>query len=184
MSKQITKKTKKSVLREYIESILIAVILALFIRAFIVQAFKIPSGSMRPTLKEGDRILVNKMIYKFNEPQRGDIVVFKYPLEPKKDFIKRLIAVGGERVQIKKGDIYINGKLVNNVIIKNIYYYNGGKLKDGNSIITVPEGFYFVLGDNSANSRDSRYWGFVPEKNIIGKAFIIYWPPTRMGLLK
>ncbi len=175
---------KKSVFREYAESILIAVVLALIIRTFFVQAFKIPSGSMRPTLKEGDRILVNKLIYRFNEPERGSIVVFKYPLEPKKDFIKRLIATEGEEVQIKDGNIHINGRLIKEPVIKNIYYFNGGKLKNENSSIVVPQGSYFVLGDNSANSRDSRYWGFVPEKNIVGRAFVIYWPPRRIGLTK
>lgn len=184
MNKEKTKKTKKSIFREYAESILIAIILALIIRTFLVQAFKIPSGSMRPTLKEGDRILVNKIIYRFSEPQRGDIVVFKYPLDPKKDFIKRLIARGGEGVQIREGDIYISGKLIKTSPIKNIYYFNGGKLDDENVSLVVPEGFYFVLGDNSANSRDSRYWGFVPEKDIVGKAFVIYWPPIRIGLTK
>ncbi len=175
---------KKSVFREYVESILIAVILALIIRTFFVQAFKIPSGSMKPTLKEGDRILVNKLIYRFNEPERGSIVVFKYPLGPKKDFIKRLIATEGEVVQIKDGDIYIDGKLIKEPVIKNIYYFNGGELSGENSSIVVPQESYFVLGDNSANSRDSRYWGFVPEKNMVGKAFVIYWPPRRIGLTK
>jgi len=178
------KKIKKSVFREYAESIIIAIILALIIRTFFMQAFKIPSGSMRPTLIEGDRILVNKLIYRFSEPQRGSIVVFKYPLDRKKDFIKRLIASGGEEVQIKDGDIYVNGKLINNPDIKNIYYFNGGKLSDENVSLVVPRDFCFVLGDNSANSRDSRYWGFVPEKDIIGRAFVVYWPLRRIGLMK
>lgn len=178
------KTSKKSVIREYAESIIIAVVLALFIRTFFVQAFKIPSGSMRPTLQERDRLLVNKLIYRFNEPQRGDIVVFRFPLEPKKDFIKRLIAKEGETVEIKEGNIYVNGELVKDPVIKNITYVNAGSLENENSSITVPEGHYFVLGDNSANSRDSRYWGFVPEKNMLGKAFVIYWPPKRVGSIK
>ena len=97
----------KSEIREWLESLLIALVLALVIRAFVVQAFKIPTGSMRPTLLEGDRILVNKFLYKFKEPSRGDVIVFKYPEDKKKDFIKRLIAVGGETVEIKNGGIYI-----------------------------------------------------------------------------
>lgn len=180
----IDREKLKSSTREWIESIIIAVVLALIIRTFLVQAFKIPSGSMNPTLQERDRIFVNKLIYRFREPQRGDIVVFKYPLEPKKDFIKRLIAKEGERVEIKDGDVYINGELVSVPVIKNINYVNDGNLADGNSSVIVPAGQYFVLGDNSANSRDSRYWGFVPEKNIVGRAFVIYWPPSRIGTVK
>ncbi|MFH1856568.1 MAG: signal peptidase I [Candidatus Omnitrophota bacterium] len=171
-------------IKEWVEPILIAIILALIIRTFFMQAFKIPSGSMRLTLQEGDRILVNKLIYRFKDPQTGDIVVFKYPEDPKKDFIKRLIAKEGETVQIKEGDIYIDGELIKLPAIKNITYVNSGSLNDENSSVTVPEGTYFVLGDNSANSRDSRYWGFVPKKNMIGKAFVIYWPITRWQLTK
>lgn len=175
---------KKSIIREYLESIIIAVILALIIRTFVVQAFKIPSGSMRPTLREGDRLLVNKFIYRFKEPQRGDIIVFRFPDNPKKDFIKRLIAKSGEEVKIREGNVYINGNLAAEPYVKDIRYCNSGSLEDENSSYIVPENSYFVLGDNSANSRDSRFWGSVPEKNVLGKAFVIYWPPNRIARLK
>jgi signal peptidase I len=187
---------QKSATREWVESIVIAFILAMFIREFFVQAFRIPSGSMRPTLAVGDRILVTKLAYGpklrftdkrlpgFGKPQRGDIIVFVYPENNKKDFIKRLIAFGGETVQIRDGNVYINGKEVENPLIKNRYYYNYGPLAQPGEVIKVPEGYYFVLGDNSASSSDSRYWGFVPEQNVIGKAFLIYWPPQRIRLLK
>ncbi|MEE8360431.1 MAG: signal peptidase I [Candidatus Omnitrophota bacterium] len=171
----------KRELREWIESLVIAVILALVIRTFVVQAFKIPTGSMRTTLLEGDRILVNKFLYKFQEPKRGDVIVFKYPGDMKKDFIKRLIATEGEEVEIKAGDIYINGERVEDpFIVRKINYYNKSPYGEAGRKIKVPEDSYFVLGDNSASSKDSRYWGFVPEKNLIGKAFFLYWPLNRI----
>ncbi len=186
----------KSAAREWIESILIALVLALFIRTFIIQAFKIPTGSMRMTLIEGDRILVDKINYGakipfthwrlpgFSHPQRGDIIVFSYPEDPKRDFIKRLIAVGGETVEIKDGDIYINGQFIEQAPIKEIYYYNRGGYGGSEQKIKVPENSYYVLGDNSASSKDSRYWGFVPRDLLIGKADIIYWPLNRVRFIR
>ncbi|MFH1645983.1 MAG: signal peptidase I [Candidatus Omnitrophota bacterium] len=173
--------------RENVEVVVTALVLALIIRTFVVQAFKIPTGSMRTTLIEGDRILVNKFIYRFKEPKRGDIIVFKYPEEPKKDFIKRLIAFGGETVEIVDGDILVDGEPVRDGSkIEEIYYYNkaGTEFGEEGAIIEVPEDSFFVLGDNSASSRDSRYWGFVPKKNLVGNAFILYWPPKRIRFLK
>ena len=192
------------VIREWMEAILIAFILAMIIRTFMIQAFKIPSGSMHPTLMEGDHLIVNKLRYGskfilrfgpkiifsaprlpgFKKPQRGDIIVFLYPKGPERDFIKRLIAFGGETVEIKNGDIYINSQLVEDPVIKNIYYYNQGEYGAENQPIKIPEGYVFVLGDNSASSHDSRYWGFVPEDYIIGRAEFIYWPLSRMRFLK
>ncbi len=169
-------------MKEWVEPVVIAVILALFVRAFIVQAFKIPTGSMKPTLNENNRIFVNKYIYRFKSPQRGDIVVFKYPEDTKKDFIKRLIAVSGETVEIEDGDIFINGVRVDDVpSIKKIYYYNRGEYGGLGQKIEVPEGHFYMLGDNSESSRDSRYWGFVPKKYIIGKAIFRYWPLKAIG---
>lgn len=187
---------KKSVVREWIESIIIAFILAMFIRAFFVQAFKIPTGSMRPTLIEGDIILVNKFIYGpkvpftglrlpgLRQPQRGDIIVFIYPENPKKDFIKRLIALEGETVEIKNGTVYVNDKPLLDPLFSKRYYYNRGDYAPEDSKIVVPKDSYFVLGDNSASSQDSRFWGFVPKKNVLGRAILIYWPPQRIRLLK
>lgn len=170
---------------EWTQALVIAFIIAKLINIFLVQAFRIPSGSMRPTLMERDRIFVNKLIYRFKDPKRGDIVVFKYPEDEKTDFVKRLIALGGETVEIKDGDIYINGKLLEKPpIIKNIYYYNRGPYGEFDEKVKVPEGYYYVLGDNSESSKDSRYWGFVPKKNIIGRAFFIYWPIRRIRVLK
>ena len=187
----------KKEVREWTESIIIAVVLALLIRTFIIQAFKIPSGSMTPTLLVGDRIFVNKFIYgaripltdirlpAVREPRRGDIVVFKSPEDPKKDFVKRLIALSGETVEIKEGFIYVNSEPVDKALaIRSVYYYNRGDYGKEGEKINVPADAYYVLGDNSASSRDSRYWGFVPKKNLIGKAVLIYWPINRIKVIK
>lgn len=187
----------KSQVREWTESIVIAVILALFIRAFIVQAFKIPSGSMKPTFQEGDRIFVNKFIYgakipftdfrlpAVRAPRRGDIIVFISPEDRKKDFVKRLIAVGGQTVEIKDGRIYIDGRAVEEpASIRSFYYFNAGEYGAEGQAIKVPKDCYFGLGDNSASSRDSRYWGFVPKRNILGKVIFLYWPIHRIRPIK
>jgi signal peptidase I len=193
----VNKEIIKSNTREWIESIAIAFILAMFIRTFFIQAFKIPSGSMIPTLLVGDRLMVNKLEYGpkipfteakrmpgLGEMERGDIIVFIYPQNPKKNYIKRLIAFEGETVEIRDSDIYIDGQLVEDPLIKNIYYYNRGEYGDVYKTVKVPEGHVFVLGDNSSSSHDSRYWGFVPVENIIGKAVLIYWPFDRIRFLE
>ncbi len=190
------KNAKKSIFWEWAESIIIALCLAMVIRTFVVQAFKIPTGSMRSTLLEGDLILVNKFIYGakipftnlnlplIRKPQKGDVVVFIYPNDPKKDFIKRLVAAEGETVEIRNGTIYINDKPLLESVFNRIYYYNRGDFAAEGKKITVPKGHFFVLGDNSASSQDSRYWGFVPQKNLLGKAIVIYWPPQRIRIIK
>ncbi|MDP2913192.1 MAG: signal peptidase I [Candidatus Omnitrophota bacterium] len=189
----------KAEIKEWRDALIVALALALFIQTFFIQAFKIPSGSMIPAFEVGDRIFVNKFLYSsrvpfinlklpipsFREPKRGDIIVFVSPEDPKKDFVKRLIAVSGETVEIRQGKIYINGKTIDaNPSISSIYYLNaGGYGKEGQQV-KVPEGCYYTLGDNSGNSRDSRYWGFVPKKNFIGKAVILYWPLNRMRMIR
>ena len=176
--------------RENIEAILVAVLIALFIRTFVVQAFKIPSGSMKQTLLIGDHILVNKFIYgvkipylhktliPVTTPHRGDIIVFKFPLDPSKDFIKRVIAVGGDVLESRDKQLFVNNK--------SIGYFHGvytdphiipGNLRprDNFGPITVPPHSLFVMGDNRDESFDSRFWGFVDLQAVSGKAFIIYW---------
>lgn len=187
---------KKSVIREWIDSLIVAFILAMIIRIFIVEPFKIPTGSMRPTLLEGDIILVNKFIYGpripflnlrlpgLRRPGRGEVIVFIYPDDPKKNFIKRLVGCPGESVEIKNGTLYVDEKPLLEPEFNQRYYYNKGSYGQENEKIIVPENSYFVLGDNSASSQDSRYWGFVPEKNILGKAMLIYWPPKRIRTIK
>ncbi|MCG3176095.1 MAG: Signal peptidase IB [Candidatus Omnitrophica bacterium] len=167
---------------EWAQSIAVALVLTLIIRTFVVQAFKIPSGSMRPTLIEGDKLFVNKFIYRFEQPKRGDIIVFKYPADRKKDFIKRLVAVGGETVEIRDGKIHVDGVVLDDPeSFGKFFYYNHEPYGGPYEKIQVPEGQYYVLGDNSANSTDSRFWGFVPRQNVIGKAFVRWWPLKRMG---
>lgn len=174
-------KTKK-VIWEYAESLLIAAILALIIRTFIVTPFKIPTGSMEPTFIPGDKIFVNRFIYRFQQPQRGDIIVFRYPENPRRDFIKRLVAFGGETIEIADGRLIVNGQeVVQPEIFKQIDYQNRGAFGAAGKEITVPDDSLFVLGDNSGSSRDSRYWGFVPRKYLLGQAFVIWWPPSRIG---
>ena len=203
----------KSVVREWVESILIALVLAAFIRTYFVQPFKIPSGSMRMTLIEGDRLFVNKLSYGpkllpeflavrfrdklhvpdslaksrlpgFTKPKRGDIIVFVFPEDRTRDFIKRLIAFGGETVEIRDGKIYVNGAMIDEPRIRNTYYYNYGKYAQKNQKVLVPKGHYFAMGDNSMSSHDSRYWGFIPEDYVIGRAEFIFWPLTRVRTLK
>jgi len=186
----------KSVIREWIESIIVAFILAMVIRTFVIQAFKIPTGSMRSTLLEGDLILVNKFIYgaripfidlslpALRQPKRGDVIVFIYPENPKKDFIKRLVGLPGETLEIKNGTVYINDKPLIDSVFNQRYYYNRGEFGQEDRKIKIPEDNFFVLGDNSASSQDSRYWGFVPRKNILGEALVIYWPPQRIRIIQ
>ncbi|MFH1305840.1 MAG: signal peptidase I [Candidatus Omnitrophota bacterium] len=179
---------------EWIKPILVAAIFALFIRTFIIQPFKIPSGSMYPTLKPGDRIFVSKLAYGakipftpmrvpgFTHPKSGDIVVFYSSVEKKKYLIKRFIAAGGDTVLIKDGKLFVNEKEINNAPFGRFFYHNMGE--HGGEKVTVPEGNFYVLGDNSTNSQDSRYWGFVPEKNLVGRAVLIHWPVKRIRLLR
>lgn len=187
---------KKSVIREWIEAALVAAFLAFcIIRPFVVQAFKIPTGSMRITLLEGDLILVNKFIYgakipftkyrlpALREPMRGDVVVFIYPEDLKKDFIKRLIGLPKDTIEIKSGTIYVNGQALLDPAFRRYYYNRGDFAKEGEKLV-VPENSFFVLGDNSGSSKDSRYWGFVPKDNILGKAIVIYWPLQRIRVIK
>ena len=181
---------KKIGLRENIEAILIAIVLALFIRTFVVQAFKIPSGSMKETLQIGDHILVNKFLYgvklpfvdktiiPFKDPKRGDIVVFKFPKEPDKDYIKRVVGVAGDVISIRNKKVYVNGQLQKNSHIMHTdphIYPAIVQPRDNMKPRTVPPDSIFVMGDNRDNSYDSRFWGFVNLKAVRGKAFIIYW---------
>ncbi|KXS45484.1 MULTISPECIES: signal peptidase I [unclassified Candidatus Frackibacter] len=166
----------KAEFKEYLEAIIIAIILSFLIITFIIQAFYIPSGSMRPTLKPGDRLFVNKFIYRFEDPERLDIIVFKYPVDPRKKFIKRVIGLPGDRVRIEDGTVYVNGNPLKEDYTLSQGYSDYQKVK-------VPPKNYFVLGDNRNNSEDSRFWGFVPRQNIVGEAWIRFWPLNRIGLI-
>lgn len=210
----------QSVLWEWVKTIVYAVILALFIRAYFFATFHVPTGSMEPTLygahhhPPGDRLIALKFIYGFpipftgrrvlamTEPHRGDVIIFNSKgiegLDPGKDYIKRLVGLGGERLQIvpdstsensgnffsrRSGRVYINGKPVEEppAIAERRYYIAGAY---GNYEVTIPPDHYYMLGDNVESSRDSRFWGFVPREDVIGRAVFIYWPPSRIGLIK
>jgi len=164
--------------KEIIESVVIAVVLALLIRTFLFQFFWIPSRSMEPTLLINDRIVVTRFSYWLHEPQRDDVVVFKYPLDPKKDYVKRLIGLPGEKLEIIDSKLYINDNLVEEPYLpEGLTFENFGPIE-------IPQGKYFMMGDNRNNSSDSRVWGFVDEDLLIGKAQLIYWPLDRMGRVK
>jgi len=185
---------KKSTLREYFESIVIAVVLALFVRTWVVQAFKIPTGSMENNLLIGDHLLVNKFIFgpaatgaermllPVTPVQRGDVVVFKYPEDPERDFIKRVIGLPGETLEVRDKKVYIDGKPLDESYVHYIQPLGGGQheftsfdVRDRYGPVAVPDGHYFVMGDNRDNSQDSRYWGFLPRHYVKGKALLIYW---------
>jgi signal peptidase I len=182
----------------WITELIVIVMVVLLIRVFVAQAYNIPSGSMKPTLLVGDFILVNKLVYRFSEPKRGDIVVFKYPIDPNIDFIKRIVALPGEEVEVRNNQVFINGKPlplievgrgeengVRKVIYEEVlpegikhkvqFYEDFPFSKRDFGPVVVPPNHYFVMGDNRDNSEDSRYWGFLPRENIVGKAFVIYF---------
>ena len=184
----------KSTLREYFESIVVAVILALFIRTFVVQAFKIPTGSMEQNLLIGDHLLVNKFVFSptatdaersllpVTSINRGDVIVFKYPEDPERDFIKRVIGLPGDVVEVRHKRVYIDGRPLDEPYV---YYlrppsaaaspFGVADLREQYGPVTVPPSEYFVMGDNRDNSQDSRYWGFLPRDLVKGRALVIYW---------
>jgi signal peptidase I len=197
-------KSSRNIFQEYSEAFVVAVILAILIRALFVQAFKIPSSSMEPTLLVGDHILVNKFVYglripftddrwpKLKQPKAGDVIVFTYPEDRTKDFIKRVVAVGGDTVEIRDKHVYVNGKDQANPHTE----FRSRDLLPGNVSPRdnrrpeqVPRGQLFVMGDNRDYSHDSRFWGFVPEPDVKGEAFLIYYsvaqdfPYVRLGRL-
>lgn len=180
LSRKFLSEKAKHIIKEYIDSIIIAGITALILIKFIIQPFYIPSGSMYPTLKRWDFILVNKFVYRLKEPQRSDIIVFHPPpqaLAGDKDYIKRVVAVTGDTLEVKNGKLYINNQSKIEPYVKYQPDYDYPLTK-------VPEGNLFVMGDNRPNSGDSHVWGFLPVKNVIGKAMIIIWPPSRIKILK
>jgi len=165
-----------------IASFLIVLVITVGIRTYFLSPYKIPTDTMSPTILKGDRILVNKWIYRFENPKRGDVIIFEYPLGRKKDFIKRVVGLPGERIKIEDGHVFINGTALNTPLIPiDRYYSNRDDWAYGKKgqTIEIPNDSYFVLGDNSAQSSDSRNWGFVPRRDIKAKAIFIYSPWNR-----
>jgi signal peptidase I len=187
---------KKSVFREYAEALLVALVLAFVIRTFIVQAFKIPSGSMLETLQIGDHLLVNKFLYGLKwpfsdsyavqgiDPERGDIIVFKYPNNRDIDYIKRIIGVPGDVIEIRNKQLIRNGQPVREGYIKHSQPTLMLPVRDNYGPVTVPQGRYFVMGDNRDDSQDSRFWGFVDRPDLHGKAWRIYWSSEGLGNIR
>jgi signal peptidase I len=184
---------RKSTVREYFESIVIAVILALFVRTWVVQAFKIPTGSMENNLLIGDHLLVNKFVFgptasalerailPVRDIQRGDIVVFKYPDEPERDFIKRVIGLPGDTLELRAKKVYVNGQRLEEPYVHFLTPATDGAeftsldVRERYGPVTVPADQFFVMGDNRDNSQDSRYWGFLPRDHVKGHSLMIYW---------
>ena len=188
---------RKSTVREYFESICVAVILALFVRTFVVQAFKIPTGSMENNLLIGDHLLVNKFVFAptlsslenkllpIDPIHRGDILVFKYPEEPDRDFIKRVIGLPGETLELRNKKVYINGTALEEPYVRFLYPASDSRtgesdvtsfdVRENYGPVTVPPDHYFMMGDNRDNSQDSRYWGFMPRDYVKGKALFVYF---------
>lgn len=191
------KKVNRSFWRELPILIIIALIVAVIIKTFFIQAFSIPSGSMRNTLVEGDRVMVNKLAYRFGDPARGDVVVFDSPFAeegdsesipaavlrnigealgispPAREFIKRVVAIEDDTVEIRDNQVFVNG-----VLLDEPYLHPGARMRDM-ARRTIPEGTVFVMGDNRNNSQDSRFFDEIPVDEIVGKAFVIVWPPSR-----
>jgi signal peptidase I len=169
----------KSNVWEYVQIIVLALVIAFVLRAFVVSAYKIPSQSMEKTLLSGDFVLVNKLAYDFGDPKPGDIIVFKYPLNPEKTFIKRCVATEGQTVQIVNKVLYVDGQKIQNRNWENfidpLILPEEYSTRDNFGPYQVPKGQIFVLGDNRDESRDSRFWGFLEKRHIIGKPIIIYW---------
>ena len=188
---------RKSTAREYFESICVAVILALFVRTFVVQAFKIPTGSMENNLLIGDHLLVNKFVFAptltgventllpIDPIRRGDILVFKYPEDPERDFIKRVIGLPGETLELRNKRVFINGMQIDEPYVHFLFPPSDGKPGDADFTdfdlrttygpVTVPPDMFFMMGDNRDNSQDSRYWGFMPRSYVKGKALFVYF---------
>lgn len=169
----------RSEILEYVQAFAIAIVLAAFIITFIAQSFVVEGSSMEPSLHNRERLLVNKLVYRFEEPHRGDVVVFRYPANPKRKFIKRIIGVPGDIVEVRDGHVILNGQILDEDYTMDLTFGSFGPE-------VVPPGRYFVLGDNRNNSDDSRYpdVGFVPRSNIVGKAFVTWWPPGEIGLVR
>jgi len=195
----VFKLSKENVVRDWVEPAFEAIIIAIIIRTLFIQAFRIPSSSMEDNLLIGDHIIANKFVYgtylpwkedtmlRFADPKRGDVLIFRYPEDPRFMFIKRCMGLPGDKIEMKDKVLYINGKKLDEdfTFHKDMRIFPGSIApRDNFGPVTVPPDSYFMMGDNRDNSSDSRFWGFLPRKNIRGKAWIVYWPPTRWKAIK
>ena len=175
----VWKRRPRSRLREYIEVVVVSVLLAVLVRMFVVCGYKVPSGSMEDTLLVGDHFLACRFYYRLTDPKPGDVIVFQYPLDTERDFVKRVVAVGGQTVEIRDKQLLVDGTPAEPPAeakhIDSRTYRQGMSTRDNFGPVTVPPGHVFVLGDNRDNSRDSRYWGSLDRRLIKGKAFLLYW---------
>jgi len=169
------KKGKKSMIRELLETVISAGIIAFIIITFIGQVTVVQGASMESTLHNKERLIANKIGYRLESPKQGEIIIFRPPLDTKRNYIKRVIGVPGDKIKIVDGRVFVNDKQLEESYVEFKSYENI-------PTITVPENSYFVLGDNRPNSSDSRYWGFVPRKNVVGKAWVIFWPLNKIRL--
>jgi signal peptidase I len=170
---------KKSVVREYFESLVVAVILALFVRTWVFQAFKIPTGSMEPNLLVGDHLIVNKM--RFAPVTRGDVIVFKFPKDPERDFVKRVIGLPGDKIELHRKKVFVNGRPIDEPYAHFLEAPSADgppkvdDVREEYGPVNVPADQYFMMGDNRDNSEDSRYWGFLPKSYVKGNAEFLYF---------
>ena len=177
-------KTSRSRLREYIEIIVVSFLMAVLVRNYVICGYKVPSGSMEDTLLVGDHFLACRFYYRFAEPKPGDVIVFQYPLDTDRDFVKRVVAVGGQTIEIRDKQVLVDGFPIQRPDdakhVDERIYRQGISTRDNYGPMSVPPGYVFVLGDNRDNSRDSRYWGLLDQRLIKGKAFLLYWSWKRM----
>ena len=174
-SKKDTKKRKKSMIRELLETVISAGIIAFIIITFIGQVTVVRGASMEPTLHDRERLIANKISYRFESPGRNEIIIFKPPIGIKRNYIKRIIGIPGDKIEIVDGKIYVNDQALEEPYVKHRSYENIPPT-------IIPADSFFVLGDNRPNSSDSRYWGFVPRKNVVGKAWVVFWPLNKIRI--
>jgi len=169
---------------DILEVVVFAIAIFLFLYLLVLQPHKIKGQSMEPNFHDGEFLLTDKITYRFSEPKRGDVIVFEAPGSNNEEFIKRIIGLPGENISLINGKIYINGTILNENYLPETLITEGGLFLENNDNITIPENHYFMMGDNRVASSDSRSWGFVEKDKISGRAWIIYWPPPRLGVIE
>lgn len=169
---------------DILQTVVLAVAIFLLVYAFLFQPHQVRGESMLPNFINNEYLLTDKFSYRFGGPKRGDVVVFAAPSSPSEDYIKRIIAIPTDEVLLKNGEIYLNGNLLEEAYLPDDFVTNPGSYATDGKVIEVPEGQYFVLGDNRNNSKDSRSFGTVKREKIVGRAWVVYWPPTKAGLIR